>query len=206
MRNRALYIGAGKDIIPFIYCDWIDTFECIDSQPESKFGVLKSVRITKYGYDVFSRPNFIPELDKSYEDIGFLLTKIEKQNIRKYVKNGKTIIYHVNTSIPDHYYRVENTFINANTLIVSGHDPDGIFLKYTIHRLDFIGIEGTFFDKDEREENPNSIITRLHRGDIQFFFKKYIFIHKNGDKKEFSLWEDFMKYYYSITFELQIEF
>ena len=69
MRTHALYIGAGKDTLPFIYCKWIDTFECIDSQPESEFGILKSGRITKYGYDVFSRPNFIPELEKSKEDI-----------------------------------------------------------------------------------------------------------------------------------------
>lgn len=206
MRTYALYIGAGIDTLPLQYCDWIETFFCIDSQPESEFGVLKSGRITENGYDAFSRPNFIKELNESYQEVGFLLTKIEKQNIRKYVKNGQSVIYHVNTSIPDHYSRLENTFINTNALIISGHDPDSIFLKYTTQRLDFIGIEGTFFDKDEREENPNSIITRLHRGDIQFFFKKYIFIHKNGDKKEFSLWEDFMKYYYSITFESQIEF
>ena len=206
MRTRALYIGAGKDTLPFIYCKWIDTFECIDSQPESEFGILKSGRITEYGYDAFSRPNFISELNESYKEVGFLLTKIEKHNIRKYVKNGQSVIYHVNTSIPDHYYRLENTFIKSNTLIVSGHDPDSIFLKYTTQRLDFIGIEGTFFDKDEREENPNSIISRLHRGDIQFFFKRYIFIHKNGHKKEFPLWDDFIDYYTSITFEPQIEF
>ena len=101
---------------------------------------------------------------------------------------------------------MENTFIKTNTLIVSGHDPDSIFLKYTTQRLEFIGIEGTFFDKEEREENPNSIISRLHRGEIQFFFKRYIFIHKNGDKKEFPLWDDFIDYYNSITFEPQIEF
>ena len=43
MRTHALYIGAGKDTLPFIYCKWIDTFECIDSQPESEFGILKSL-------------------------------------------------------------------------------------------------------------------------------------------------------------------
>lgn len=206
MRNHALYIGAGKDILPFIHCKWIDIFECIDSQPESEFGISKSGRITKYGYDAFSRPNFIPELDKCYENIGFLLTKIESKNIRKYVNNGQIIVYHVNTSIPDHYYRLKNTFINTNTIIVSGHDPDSIFLKYTTQRLIFIGIEGTYFDKDEIEENPNSIINRLHRGEIQFFFKKYIFIHKNGCKKEFSLWEDFVNYYNLITIESKIDF
>ena len=47
---------------------------------------------------------------------------------------------------------------DQNTIIVSGHDPDSIFLKYTTQRLIFIGIEGTYFDKDEIEENPNSII------------------------------------------------
>jgi len=206
MRTHALYIGAGTDTIPLQYCDWIETFECIDSQPESEFGVLKSGRITEYGYDGFTRPYFISELNESYKEVGFLLTKIEKQNIRKYVNNGQSVIYHVNTSIPDHYYRLENTFIKTNSLIVSGHDPDSIFLKYTTQRLEFIGIEGTFFDKEEREENPNSIISRLHRGDIQFFFKRYIFIHKNGDKKEFPLWDDFIDYYNSITFEPQIEF
>jgi len=206
MRTHALYIGAGKDTVPFIHCKWIDTFECIDSQPESEFGILKSGRITNYGYDAFSRPNFIPELDKSYEDIGFLLTKIEKYDVRKYSNNGQNIIYHINTCVPDHYFKLENAFIKSNALIVSGHDPDSIFLKYTTQRLEFIGIEGTSFDKEEKEENPNSILSRLHRGDIQFFFKNYIFIHKNGNKKEFLFWEDFIKYYYSITFEPQIEF
>ena len=52
MRTHALYIGAGKDTIPLQYCHWIETFECIDSQPESEFGVLKSGKITEYGYAV----------------------------------------------------------------------------------------------------------------------------------------------------------
>ena len=68
MRTHALYIGAGKDTVPFIHCKWIDTFECIDSQPE-RFGMLKSGRITNYGYDAFLV--ILPELDKSYEDIGY---------------------------------------------------------------------------------------------------------------------------------------
>lgn len=190
--NHAVYIGAGTDVFPLTHCHWIQSLVCIDSQPYSKYGVKQS-GILCDGVDRFSRPGFEDVLDHVYYDVGFLLTAKGTGNKRHYTCNGRRIEYHVNTSIPDHHFAVKEVFQNMDTLIVSGHDPDCIFLKYTTKRLIFIGMEGNSFEPDE-SKHSNTVIQKLHHGAIQYFFKAYWFVTKEGEIHEFSLWEDFVRF------------
>lgn len=190
--NHAVYIGAGTDVFPLTHCHWIQSLVCIDSQPYSKYGVKQS-GILCDGVDRFSRPGFEDVLDHVYYDVGFLLTAKGTDNKRHYTCNGRRIEYHVNTSIPDHHFAVKEVFQNMDTLIVSGHDPDCIFLKYTTKRLIFIGMEGNSFEPDETKHS-NTVIQKLHHGAIQYFFKAYWFVTKEGEIHEFSLWEDFVRF------------
>jgi hypothetical protein len=197
MNGYALYIGAGTDTLPFIHCNWINNYICIDSQPYSEYGTLQSGTLDAHGNDTYSRPEFLDDLDVAYEKIGFRMKKSESnpRNMRWYSNFQTNIFYYVNTAIPNHHYLFKHAFKDINALVVSGHDPDSILLDYTSKRLDFIGIEGTCYDAEENPDNPNSILSRLHRGDIQCHFSKYYFIHKDGTKKMFRLWDDFMFYY-----------
>ncbi len=190
--NHAVYIGAGTDVFPLTHCHWIQSLVCIDSQPYSKYGVKQS-GILCDGVDRFSRPGFEDVLDHVYYDVGFLLTAKGTGNKRHYTCNGRRIEYHVNTSIPDHHFAVKEVFQNMDTLIVSCHDPDCIFLKYTTKRLIFIGMEGNSFEPDETKHS-NTVIQKLHHGAIQYFFKAYWFVTKEGEIHEFSLWEDFVRF------------
>ena len=206
MNKNALYIGAGKDTLPFTHCNWIHHYICIDSQPYSEYGILQSGRINKNGHDTFFRPQFLDELDQAYGRIGYYKKKSDNpiRNMRWYSNMKNHIFYYFNTAIPHHYFMFKTAFKDVDTIIVSGHDPDSIVLKFIAKRLDFIGFEGTSYDPQENPENENSILSRLHRGDIQCFFNKYFFIHKDGTKKMFRLWEDFMNYYDEFSYHHEI--
>ena len=206
VRNTALYIGAGLDTIPLQYGHWIDKFICIDSQPYSEFGILQG-GLGENGYDKYYRPNFIKELNKSYRQNGFVLISCGNGNKRIYSQNKRQIDYYINTSIPDHHKQNTPLFQDIHCVIVSGHDPDSVFLKYTTQRLEFVGIEGTCFNAPQKDPfYENSLLSRLHRGEVQYFFHKYTFLHKNGEKKEFRFWEDFLDYYDDLCCHHVIEF
>jgi hypothetical protein len=195
MTNKALYIGAGTDTRPLQSCEWITNFYCVDGQPNSEFGALLSGNIYEGGYDGYSRPNFIKDLEAEYLKGEFVLTGQNMDEQRFYINNKKQIVrYYTNTAIPNHHYRLREWCKDIDTLIVAGHDPDSIFLKYIAHRLDFVGFEGTYYG-DQENDNQNGIIARLHRNEINHYFKSYIYIHNDGRKLIFALWEDFMSYY-----------
>jgi hypothetical protein len=199
MVSKALYIGAGIDTRPFQSCDWISKFYCIDSQPYSEFGTLLSGRIYEGGYDGFARPNFIKELEIEYFKNDFVLIGDKTKDIRFYTnKKNQIVCYYTNTAIPDHHLKLKDVCKDIDSLIVAGHDPDSIFLDYIKKRLDFIGFEGTYYG-DQDADNHNGIIARLHRNEINHYFKSYIYFHKDGIKLTFPLWEDFMDYYYSLN-------
>ena len=192
MYHHALYIGAGTDTIPLVHCPWIQRFTCIDSQPYSEYGILQSGRIDACGNDEYARPHFIQDLDNAYMQEGFRLTGMGRDTMRCYSNQNKHVFYYYNTSIPDHHSRMKLAFKDIDTIIVSGHDPDCIFLNYTTKRLMFIGVEGTSFDA---HEGSNGLITSFHKGKNQFFFRSYLFLHQNGETKEFPFWDEFLNYY-----------
>jgi hypothetical protein len=199
MVNKALYIGAGIDKIPFKFCDWITKFYCVDSQPYSEFGTLLSDTICENGHNGFSRPNFIKELEDEYLTNNFILTGDKTNDIKFYTNcRDQIICYYTNTAIPDHHFKLREVCKEINALIVAGHDPDSILLNYVTHRLDYIGIEGTYYG-DQEADNHNGIIARLHREEINHYFKSFIYFHNDGRKLTFSLWEDFMNYYYTLN-------
>lgn len=195
MQHHALYIGAGTNTTPLINCHWIDRFTCMDSQPYSEYGILQSGRIDAYGHDEYARPHFLPNLDDAYHQEGFHLTGLGRDTMRCYSNQNKHVFYYYNTAIPNHHSRVKLVFKDIDTIIVSGHDPDCIFLNYTLKRLTFVGIEGTSFDVHEDSRNSNGLVAKLHQGYNQCFFRNYIFVHQNGETKEFPFWDEFLNYY-----------
>ena len=152
----AAYFGAGTDIRPIKFCE-VDTYYYVDSQPYSEFGLRRSkewkdgVWTGKYT-NGFSRPRFIPELDRQMASIDMELLKVEG-DIRTYTDGKKTVIYHTNTSIPEHCEKIRKVIEDCDTLIVSGHHPHGRVVQCFNNQVVFIGLEGTCFSSYDPESN-----------------------------------------------------
>lgn len=193
----AVYIGAGTDTLPIKFLN-NKKFYYFDSQPFSEFGSKQCGKIMSNGFDGFSRPDFIPKLDKvmSRHNIK-LLNKFD--NTRIYSNGNKIVQYHTNIAIPDHYETIKNIIYDFDTLIVAGHDPDSIILDSTKKKIHFIGFEDTVYDNENEyecgPENPNGIINRLHTGEITHKFNKYTFYYNDGTNQSFNTWKAFYEFY-----------
>ena len=208
---KAVYVGAGVDLRPVNNFKNIKTFYYIDCQPFSEFGVMRS-KEWKGGQwtgkfdNGFSRPNFIPRLDKTMTENNMKLVKIE-DNVRTYTNGNQTIHYYTNTSMPEHYEDIKDVIKDFNVLIVAGHDPHGIFLDATKNIKQFIGYENTSYFNDKydpnhrdsekygilnefAQEDVNNVIYNLHNGNIQQKFSKFTYVEK---KKIYNFvhWDDF---------------
>jgi hypothetical protein len=164
---RAVYIGAGVDIIPVLLFPQIKEFIYIDSQPFSEFGtltyqeydklqnpendVLKNSNNTllRFGIDttqergiakyvekeerfenLFSRPKFLPSLDKIMKQNNF--NKIESNDeYIIYKNNEQQIKYYYSLSFPEYLTsNIIDEIKTCNTLILCGYDPNKIILEY----------------------------------------------------------------------------
>lgn len=199
----AIYIGAGVDIRPIQLLKYIKIFYYIDGQPFSEFGTMQAEEWEDGGWtgkftDGFSRPKFIPELDKNMTSINMKLINIF-DNIRIYSDGDQTVHYYTNTAIPEHYEKIKDTIIYFDTLIVAGHDPDSIFIDTTKNKIHFIGFEGTsYYNENENEygsDEPNGVVNRLHIKEITNRFEKYTYIHDNGTHLSFDDWKSYYDHY-----------
>ncbi len=188
--TKAIYIGAGADLEPVHRLENIAEFIHIDGQPNSEFGTKTYGDIMSNGCDGFSRPRFIPDLERNMEKIGMVLRSVEK-NLRIYSNRRQEVKYYTNTAIPEHYGILREILSDADTLIISRHDPDSIFLDGMKNKLHFIGFSTTYFGPDEID-NPNSITARLNRGEIRDKFSSFTYVW-GGGMQTLDAWEDFLK-------------
>ena len=205
----AVYVGAGQDMRPVNDFKHIHTFYYMDGQPNSEFGVMRSKewkdgQWTGKFTNGFSRPYFIPELDKTMLKINMKLVNV-KNNLRTYTNGKQTVHYYTNTAMPEHYDNMKKIINKFDTLIVAGHDPDSIFLNATKNKIHFIGYENTSYVNDafdpndptyinEYVENYNSAVYRLHNDNIQQKFSKFSYVENNKNICDFNHWNDFYTY------------
>ena len=196
----AAYFGAGTDVRPIQFCKE-HTFHYVDSQPYSEFGILQA-KEWKNGCwtgrfnDGFSRPHFIPQLDKNMAEINMKLTNVSG-DVRTYTDGTKTVIYHTNTAIPEHCEKIRKSVENCDTIIVAGHDPHSKVLECFKKKLNFIGGETTVYEPYDPyyiEEEKYSLTNLLHENKIQHKFKSYQFMTNQGKFKKFNTWTEFWKY------------
>jgi len=197
----ALYVGAGKHIYPITDLPHIKTFYYLDSQPKSEYG------INKYGSDGFKkklgkRPKFIKQLNTAMEKLDMRLTSVDS-NVRVYSNETQNIYYYTNIAIPELYNEIKKPIENFNTLIISGYHPDSIILDATTKKIHLILYQDTCYG--EFDENPNNIINRLHRGEINERFYKYTLIRQDpgiyettGEQISFDTWDEFYEFHYNL--------
>ena len=158
--SRALYIGAGTDILPVIMYPSIKDFYYIESQPTSEFGIL--------GFDdnKFYRKNFLSNLSNVMYNNNFKIRE-EKDNYLRYYNPAteQNIHYYINTPITSNLSNNIISVINScNILICIGHDPHNSILQHIQKPFMFIGSTHTVYSSNsELYENPSeSTFLKLH--------------------------------------------
>ena len=196
---KAVYIGAGIDLRPLTVLTNIKEFYYLDGQPNSEFGTLKSIRPN--GTNGFSRPNFIPMLDEEMKKNKMNLINIDN-NLRVYSNGKQKVKYYTNTAIPGHYDIIKEDIKNFTTLIVAGHDPDSIILESSHNKINFVGFENTSYYNESNSyiENYNSVIHRLHNGNIENKFNQFSY-YKQGKMLYFNSWKDFYEEYMNSSWQ-----
>ena len=196
----ALYVGAGCHIYPITDLPDIKTFYYLDSQPNSEFGIKK---YGMYGKRKVcgKRPWFIEDLDYEMEEFSMRLTAVDK-NLRIYTNEKQHIYYYTNIAVPELFPEIKTPIENFTTLILSGYNPDSIILEATTKKIHLVAYKWTTYDEDLKK--PNSIISRLHRGEINDRFYKYTLINQGeedyldvsvGVPISFDSWEGFYEYH-----------
>ena len=174
--NKAIYIGAGLDIIPALLFPSLKEFIFIDSQPFSEFGthtyhiegenhisthdVLKKDRFE----NLFSRPQFMPSLEKVMNQNNFHQSESTSDFILyKNQITNQTIKYYYSCSFPEY---LDNDIIHeiksCNTIIVCGHHPNKVVLDLIQSPTYLIGNNRTHYgydlDEDDSEKNLIKLI------------------------------------------------
>jgi hypothetical protein len=171
--NKAIYIGAGTDILPALLFPDLKEFIFIDSQPFSEFGthtyhvegenhisthdVLKKDRFD----NLFSRPNFLPSLEKVMNQNNFQQSTSTPDYILYHnLTTKQTIKYYYSCSFPEY---LDNDLIcdikSCNTLIVCGHHPNKVILNYVQSPTYLIGSARTVYKTNPTEDDyANSLL------------------------------------------------
>ncbi len=152
--NKAVYIGAGLDIIPVLVLNKINTFIYIDSQPISEFGMFYWNDKKMY------RKHFLPKLEKLMKNNNFTKT-IQKNNYIEYTNKIQTIKYFINTPFPEKITdEIEKEIRECNTLIIAGYNPNNKIIEIMPNLKNIIGNCHTCYNhndyEDENEKNNST--------------------------------------------------
>lgn len=160
--NKAIYIGAGLDILPALLFPSIKEFIFIDSQPFSEFGThayhiesekfISTLNVLKKDQfeNLFSRPTFMPTLEKVMNQNNFQQSKSTPDYIlyQNQITN-QTIKYYYSFSFPEYLDEsILNEIKSCNTIIVCGHHPNKVVLEYIQSPTYLIGNNRTHYDYD----------------------------------------------------------
>lgn len=213
--GTAVYIGAGTLLEPLQFID-AKKIICVDGQPFSEFGKEASWANAPpfkfcpfipcwYHQNQFSRPEFISELKSAAKSCGL---KLVKKEIDKYTFENKrtkqTIIYYINTAMPDDTDKIVDDIQEFEHLIVMGFHPHSDIMNYTTLPVTFWGNIITAFCKDpfydqfaEEDGEDQSIIYRLNYEDeFENKFNQFNLLRLKGEKIEFNSWFEFLNFKY----------
>ena len=167
--QKAIYVGAGTDILPLLCYPDIKDWIYIDSQPNNEFG-------HEYVKE-FSRPYFINDVINKFIMFEFKIYNLDEINDLIEFINPKTnqrIKYYFNTYLPDSIDKVKDAIQGWNIIIVAGHHPDSCVMDYKRedYPLTFIGFTGTVYSNEDYD-NYNDIVNQIFNN--KFKFDTYIY-------------------------------
>lgn len=167
--QKAIYVGAGNDILPLLCYPNIKKWIFIDSQPNNEFG-------PEY-VEEFSRPYFINDVINKFFMFEFEINRLDdKEDFIEFInfKTDQKIKYYFNTYLPDNIDQVQEEVKGWDTLIVAGHHPDSCIMDYKKrdYPSTFIGFTQTVYS-DGDYDNQNNIVTQIFNG--KFKFDNYLY-------------------------------
>ena len=140
--NKAIYIGAGTDILPLLLFPTIREWIYMDSLPRSEWGTLPSTPSL----------TFLPLLHGLLQANGWI--KESKDNVKEskdalFYQNPTTkqrLTYFINTACPEELTEEHHRlFTTADTLVLIGHDP--VLLDMLPPRIHLITNLHTMYDR-----------------------------------------------------------
>jgi hypothetical protein len=193
--NKAVYIGAGTDLVPVIIIDNIKEFIYIDSQPFSEFGTHAYDEITHISSSVekkdrhenaFSRKYFLENLHKVMNQISFKLIN-SNDDYLIFTKDDRSLKYYYSCAFPDY---IDNNIIEdiktCDTIIMVAHDPHNKIFEYLQKPINFIGDIHTIYKSNKNDDNYERSAFRYILENPNMIKKYYIM----KEKKEYEWWEN----------------
>ena len=196
---KAIYIGSGWDVNPIVFLNHIKDWVYIDCKPFSEFGVRVHKCDTRWCSKKclgFKRPCFIPRIRKEMERIGMKYKKISDNEL-EFTNETQRVTFFVNTSMPEHIYRVENRIQDFNHWIIMGHDPNIAALEHTSQNITFWGNTNTVYTKDSTEDRyynefKDELCFQINRNKkVRNRFSHFNII-KGDSVTSFGSWENFI--------------
>ena len=133
--EKAIYVGAGTDILPLLLFPTIREWIYMDSLPRSEWGTLPSTPST----------TFLPLLHSLLRDNGWIQQTPKEPNAAKEPKDRivyqnpitkQRLTYFINTACPEELTEDHRRlFATADTLVLIGHDPVILDMLPHIHLI-----------------------------------------------------------------------
>jgi len=182
--QKAVYIGAGIDIIPILLFDTINEYIYIDSQPFSEHGTHTYIAETDtIKYIPYRDKRFINDFSRNYF-MGNLIN-VMKQNYFRLVEknddfllfknNKKTIKYYYSCAFPEYITKeMKDELKDCNVLILVGHDPHKDILKYIKLPTTIITSNNTVYRPDPTDENYDRSTFRILNENKNLIKEEYL--------------------------------
>jgi hypothetical protein len=181
--QKAIYIGAGIDIVPVLLFDTVDEYIYIDSQPFSEFGTqtyivktntAKHVSRDERFFNDFSRGNFMENLINVMKQNYFRMVE-KNDDFLLFKNNKKTIKYYYSCAFPEYITKeMKDELTDCNVLILVGHDPHKDILKYIKLPTTIITSNNTVYRPDPTDENYDRSTFRILNEDKNLINKGYL--------------------------------
>lgn len=198
--KRAVYIGAGTDIIPVLMFPNIKEFIFIDSQPFSEFGDMTytddgatgNAKRNERHINLFSRPHFLKELEQAMRQNNYVIKQHEVDNYILFEGgDGQTIKYYYSCAFPEHVEeRLMFELAECDTIILCGHDPHISILNMIQPEPTVIGNDNTIYKCEPGDDEYERSTFRHVKGRkyYQILCEKEVIERKNLDEFALSRW------------------
>ncbi len=190
---KAVYIGAGHDVLPYKYLDNINEFISIDCEPKYICGLESNKRKYKY------HTEWLEKLIFEMNDIGYSLYS-EDLNLITFTNSKNQIVnYYYNIIFPD---KINNSIIqkliDVNAIIIMGHWHHKQILE--LIKTDLIDLYGNMQTVYRIDEDINEIDTVFNKTVFNNHFRKRVrnwyILDEINDRKifyKYDNYEDFLK-------------
>jgi hypothetical protein len=214
MFKKILYVGAGSHVDPLEHFYDTKEFIFVDSTPKNEYGYDYYTRyfyrplfltelklnLLKYNfkiYDEIKLTNLYYEINKEYlESTKLYFSDKKGLNLR----NERNLTYYISTGFPNTYYEIEKhikqDLKDVNTVLVSGHNPNSVFVKDIEKPFYFIGYSTTVFPKDYEscfEDDEDSVMSYILKNPKDV--KSYVHVKHSGEKTFFNSYDAFYKFH-----------